>query len=196
MDDMGNGRVVFDITMSLDGYITAPGDSQAAPLGVGGDVLHDWIAAAGAAGDPVLSRLFTESGAVIAGRRTYDNSSGPDGWGTGPIGDVPVFVLTSRPTPPTGVFTFVTDGIKSALTQARAVAGDKDVYIMGGADIARQYLAAGLVDEVRIHHVPAVLCGGVRLFEGPVAGGLEITDVSSGAGVTHITYRVTESPKP
>ncbi|HVK26568.1 MAG TPA: dihydrofolate reductase family protein [Actinokineospora sp.] len=193
---MGNGRVVLDITMSLDGFITAPDDSQDAPLGVGGDVLHDWIAA-GAAADPVLSRLFTESGAVIAGKRTYDNSSaGPNGWGIGPLGAVPVFVLTHDPAPPTGVFTFVTDGVKSALTKALMVAGTKDVYIMGGADVARQYLAAGLVDEVRIHHVPVVLGGGVRLFDGPVAGGLEITDVAASAGVTHITYRVTESPKP
>ncbi|MBC6450917.1 dihydrofolate reductase family protein [Actinokineospora xionganensis] len=190
------GIVVFDITVSLDGYITAPGDDQEFPLGPDGECLHDWVSASGPRGDAVLGALFTETGAVIAGRRTYDNSEGPNGWGTGPLGEVPVFVLThkapEREDP--GVFTFVTDGIESALAQARAVAGDKDVYVMGGADVGRQYLAAGLLDEVRLHMVPVVLGGGVRLFgDAPEQVGLEISRVVPGDGVTHLSYRVTRT---
>jgi dihydrofolate reductase len=188
-------KVVFDMTMSLDGFITGPNDTVDQALGEGGARLHNWISSARTDADTdVLGELF-DSGAVVAGRRTYDNSQGPDGWGDGPLGTVPVFVLShSVPEHVQGgaVFTFVTDGIFSALKQAQAAAGAKNVYVMGGADVAGQYLAAGLLDEVRLHVAPVLLGGGVRLFDhaGLTGVTLECTRVISTPGATHLRYRV------
>jgi dihydrofolate reductase len=188
-------KVVFDMTMSLDGYITGPNDTVDQALGEGGARLHGWISALRTDADTeVLGELF-DSGAVIAGRRTYDNSQGPDGWGDGPLGTVPVFVL-SHSVPgqvQSGAeFTFVTDGVFSALKQALAVAGDKNVYVMGGAGVGAQFLAAGLLDEVQLHVAPVLLGGGVRLFDHPGLIGvtLECTRVVSTPGATHLRYRV------
>jgi dihydrofolate reductase len=178
------------MSMSLDGYIAAPNDDPGQGLGEDGMRLHNWAFDDPSVLDEFYGDVEATTGAIILGRRTYDNSL--PNWGDGgPAGDIPCFVLTH--TPPASaapIFTFVTDGIESALAKARAVAGDKRVGLMG-ADVPRQYLAAGLVDELRIHVVNVLLGGGRRLFETlPGRVELEQTKVSDTAGVTHIDYRV------
>jgi dihydrofolate reductase len=143
------GKVILDMSMSLDGFIVAPNDNAQEPLGEGGQRLHEWLFKDKAVFDEVYDELFKSTGAVIIGRRTYDNGQGPDGWdGKGPLGDVPCFVLSHDvPEKAGAMFTFVTDGIESALRQAKAVAGDKNIGLMG-ANVDQQYLKAGLVDEI------------------------------------------------
>ncbi len=144
------GKVFFDISMSLDGFMTAAHRRPEEPMGDGGQRLHEW-----AFGNDQRDRevLTGGTGAVIAGRRTYDDSVA--WWGAdGPTGParVPVFVL-SHDVPEGGVYTFVSEGIERALELARAAAGEKDVTVMGGAETGQQYLRAGLVDELPIHLV-------------------------------------------
>jgi dihydrofolate reductase len=124
------------------------------------------------------------------GRRTYDNSI-PEWGGGGPIGDVPCFVVTHDPPPSAGpLFTFVTDGVQSALAKAREAAGDRRIGLMG-ADVPRQLLAAGLVDEIRIHLVDVLLGGGRRMFdELPRRVELKQTELYEAGGVAHVVYRV------
>ena len=184
------GKVVIDMSMSLDGYIAAPNDTPEQGLGEDGMRLHDW-----AFDDPsVFERVFGDvtanTGAVIMGRRSYDNSI--EAWGgKGPIEGVPCFVVTHRSfAPPDPIFTIVPDGIESALAKAQEAAGEKQIGLMG-ANIDQQYLAAGLVDEIRIHLVDVLLGGGRRLFdELPERVELERTKVSQTGGVTHLDYRV------
>lgn len=191
------GNVILDVSMSLDGFITGPNDDAANPLGLGGHRLVQWVF-----GDrtPDEDRLVEESewrcGAVIVGRRTYDICSGPNGWGDGPFGLTPVFVV-SHGAPDTvaeggAPFTFVRDGIESALRQAKAVANGKDVQLMG-ANIARQYLKAGLVDEVRIHLAPVLLGDGVRLFERDRIAPVDLrrAHVIESPTATHLRFQVT-----
>jgi dihydrofolate reductase len=190
------GRVVFDTSMSLDGFMTAANVRPEEPLGDGGQRLHDWALQS----DDDRNRRYIEEsqaslGAVICGRTTYDSSlpwwdaDGP----TGPL-RLPLFVLTHEPpaeSPEGGVYTFVTGGIEDALEQAKAAAGDKDVTVMGGADTGRQYLAAGLVDEISIHLVPVLFGGGTRMFEGLNAHiELEPAETIQTAAATHLRYRV------
>ena len=189
-------RVIFDISMSLDGFVTAANVRPEEPLGDGGQRLHEW-----AFGDDERNRELLEEavnfvGAVIAGRRTYDFSVAS--WGAdGPAGParVPVFVVTHaepEDAPEGGVYTFVTDGIESAVEQAKAVAGDKDIAVMGGAEIGQQYIRAGLVDEISIHLVPVLFGGGTRMFEH--LGGehiqLETAGVIETPAATHLRFRV------
>jgi dihydrofolate reductase len=184
------GNVVIDMSMSLDGYIAAPNDTPEQGLGEDGMRLHNW-----AFDDPtVFERIYGNvaegTGAVIMGKRTYDNSI--KAWGdSGPVGDTPCFVITHRaPTGAGPIFTFVTDGIDDAVAQARAVAGDKQIGVMG-ANVDQQFLAAGLVDEIRIHLVNILLGGGRRLFDTlPERVELEQTSVIETPGVAHVTYRV------
>jgi dihydrofolate reductase len=183
-------NVVIDMSMSLDGYIAAPNDNPKQGLGEDGMRLHQW-----AFDDPsVFDRLYGDhlegTGAVIMGRRSYDNSI--EAWGgKGPLGDVPCFVVTHEPPASADpVFTFVTDGIESALAKAQAVAGDKRIGLMG-ANVDQQFLAAGLVDEIRVHVVDVLLGGGRRLFDQlPRRVELEQTGQSQTGGVTHLEYRV------
>jgi dihydrofolate reductase len=184
------GNVVIDMSMSLDGYIAAPNDTPEQGLGEDGMRLHDW-----AFDDPsVFERLYgdlTEHiGAVIMGRRTYDNSI--ENWGgKGPLGEVPCFVVTHRPIEGADpIFTVVPDGIEKALAQAQEAAGDKRIGLMG-ANIDQQFLAAGLVDEIRIHLVDVLLGGGRRLFDTlPERIDLELTAVSQTGSVAHLDYRL------
>ena len=190
------GRTIFDISMSLDGFVTAANQTPEEPMGAGGERLHEW-----AFGTDETNRRFFEQaldrlGAVIAGRRTYDQSI--PWWGAdGPTGLArrPVFVVTHQAPaddPPGGVYRFVTDGVDSALKQAQAAAGDKDVTIMGGADLGRQYLAAGLVDEVSIHLVPVLFGSGTRMF-GDLRDGhvkMQAVDVLPTPSATHLRYRI------
>ena len=184
------GNVVIDMSMSLDGYIAAPNDNPQQGLGEDGMRLHNWAFDDPSVFERVYGDLMAETGAVIMGRRTYDNSI--EAWGgKGPLDDVACFVVTHRDfQPASDVFTVVTGGIESALALARDAAGDKRIGLMG-ADIDRQFLAAGLVDEIRIHLVDVLLGGGRRLFdELPQRLELERTGLGQTDGVTHLEYRV------
>lgn len=197
-------KVTVALTMSLDGYIAGPNDGSELPLGEGGAALFEWYFN----GDTPsryydrfrLSKRSAEvfdagidaCGAVVTGRRTYDIAGA---WGgDGPVPGLPLFVLThSVPAevPETSVpYTFVTDGIESAIEQAKAVAGDKYVSL-AGSQAAQQCLRMGLLDEIWVGVVPLLLGGGVRLFDhigGPVR--LETISVVDAPGVTHLSYRV------
>jgi dihydrofolate reductase len=183
------GKVVIDMSMSLDGYINAPNETPEVPLGEGGLRLHAWLedkeAYQQAYGDPTQAL-----GAVIMGRTTYDNSL-PWWNGKGPAGDIPCFVLTEEPpSEASDVFTFVTDGIESTLEKARAVASDKNIGLMG-ANTSQEFLNAGLVDEIRIHLIPILLGAGTLLFANLKQDfELEKTEVLDSPAVTHLTYKV------
>lgn len=185
--------VIFDTSMSLDGFMTAANVRPEEPMGDGGMRLVQW-----AFGEDERNREYMEQavgalGAVIAGRRTYDLSV--PWWGAnGPSGDArkPVFVVTHEPpaeSPENGVYTFVTGGIEDALAQARAAAGDGVVCVMGGADLGRQYLRAGLLDEISIHLVPVLLGSGTRMFDG-IETNLVTAEVIQTPAATHLRYRV------
>jgi dihydrofolate reductase len=187
------GKVIFDMSASLDGYVVAPGPTPDEPLGKGGEQLHDWALRTGA---ELPDTRVSELGAMICGRRTYDDSlrwwkaDGP----TGPA-RVPLFVVTHQApddVPDGGVYTFVTDGIDSALRQAAEVAGDKSVSVMGGPDIGGQFLRAGLLDEIGVHLVPVLFGGGTRFFDAVGEGyvQLEVIDVVDTPAATHLRYRV------
>jgi dihydrofolate reductase len=189
-------KVTLDISISLDGYIRAANPTPEEPLGKGGERLHEWAFGADERNRELLEGAISALGATIAGRTTYDDSI--KFWGAdGPTGRArrPLFVVTHEPpaeVPEDGVYTFVTDGIHSALEQARAAAGDRAVAIMGGANIAQQYLAAGLVDEIAIHLVPVLFGGGTPLFERVLQEHvqLEPIEVVDTGTATHLRYRV------
>jgi dihydrofolate reductase len=189
-------KVIFDISMSLDGFITAANRTPEEPLGDGGEALHDWYF-----GKDPLNREYVKSaasgfGAVIAGRRTYDDSL--PWWGAdGPTGPKrkPVFVVTHQApesSPPNGVYTFVTDGLSAAVDQAKTAAGTNDITVMGGASIGQQYLAAGLVDEISLHIVPVLFGAGTRMFEQLGEGHLRLEPISvlSTPTAIHTRYRI------
>jgi dihydrofolate reductase len=190
------GKVIFDISMSLDGFMTAANRRPEEPMGDGGQRLVDWAFADDERDRAVLTDGIASIGAVIAGRRTYDTSV--PWWGSdGPTGSarLPVFVLShSVPdeTPAGGVYTFVTDGIESALARAREAAGDKDVTVMGGAETGRQYLRAGLLDELSIHLVPVLFGAGTRMFEdiGHASIALEPLTSIQTPRATHLRLRI------
>jgi dihydrofolate reductase len=184
------GDVVIDMSMSLDGYIAAPNDNPQQGLGEDGMRLHNWMFDDPSVFRRIYGDLVNETGAVIIGRRTYDNSV-IDWGGKGPLDEVPCFVLTHGPVPEADpVFTFVTDGIESAHAQAQAAAGDKRIGLMG-ANTDQQFLAAGLVDEIRLHLVNVLLGDGRRLFDVlPQRVELEQTELGETDGVVHVTYRV------
>jgi dihydrofolate reductase len=211
------GNVNVDISMSLDGFVAGPNRTLDTPLGEGGELLHEWIIATkswrevhGKSGgevtpDDEITRESTEAaGATVMGRRMFSGGEGAwdddpkalGWWGDDPPFHHPVFVLTQHAREPVTMeggttFTFVTDGIESAVDQAKAAAGDKDVTIAGGANTIQQCLRARLVDEVRLHLVPVLLGGGVRLFDGlgteDVA--LETIRVIESPNVTHLMLR-------
>jgi dihydrofolate reductase len=209
-------KVRVHISTSVDGYVAGPNQSMEEPLGEGGERLHDWLIAlkewreaSGMEGgeenanSAVVREAFGNVGAEIMGRGKFGAPSrGPWGddpwqgwWGDDPPFHKPVFVLTHHERQPLTLsdttFTFVTDGIQSAMEQARAAAGDKDVFIGGGAETINQYLAAGLVDELELHVVPILLGGGERLFEGVGPDvKLELVRAIEAPGVTHLKYRV------
>jgi dihydrofolate reductase len=163
------GKVFFDISMSLDGFITAANRTPKEPMGEGGERLHEWaFDSKDEYNRNLISQSVSTTGAVICGRRTYDDSL--PFWGAdGPTGAarLPVFVVTHnipQEIPEGGVYTFVTDGIESALQKAKKAAGDKHVSVMGGADIGQQYIKARLVDELSIHLVPVLFGSGIPMF--------------------------------
>jgi dihydrofolate reductase len=190
------GKTVFDISMSLDGFVTGANQTLEEPMGDEGQRLVAWAFGTDESNRRYLDQTVGGLGAVICGRQTYDHSL--PWWGAdGPSGLVrrPVFVVTHEvpaTNPPGTVYEFVTDGIKSALGRAWAAAGDNDVCVMGGADLGRQFIAAGLVDEISIHLVPVLLGAGTRLFDGERTGhvGLEVVDMLSTPSATHLRYRI------
>ena len=185
--------VLLAFTMSLDGFVAGPDVSLEHPMGKGGERLHDWLFKSEAEGaDATMAReLASRVGAVVLGKTTFD--VGLPQWGDTPY-PAPSFVLTNAKREPmmmkSGAFTFVNDGIASALAQAIAAAGERDVVVMG-AHTARQFLRAGLVDEMYIQLAPRLLGAGSRLFDG-VGPGLEFEIVSVVASpfVTHLVYKV------
>ncbi|MDX3759253.1 dihydrofolate reductase family protein [Streptomyces mirabilis] len=199
--------VTADMAISLDGCIAGTDVAIDNPGGDGAEPLFEWIhnlaswrQRQGMTGgeenrDSALMReWFDATGAVVMGRMMYD--TGEEFWGDNPPFRTPVFVLTHRPRPALvkeggTTFTFVTDGIHSALDQARAAAGDRNVDIAGGASTAQQYLREGLIDELQLHVVPVLLGEGLRLFEGLGAGrrNLEPVRVVDTPLATHVKYR-------
>jgi dihydrofolate reductase len=197
-------KVIAGITTSLDGYITGPNDRLGAGLGDGGERLHEWVFGGswtydGPRGSPAavdqdyLDEVFSSGGAWIVGRTMHDVA---DGWGDDPGFGVPVFVVTHRrrETVVKGntSFEFVTGGIDDALARARAAAAGKNVIVMGGADLLRQYLAAGLVDEFTLTIAPVLLGAGKRLFDGISRTDIrfERTGVIESPFATHLRFRV------
>jgi dihydrofolate reductase len=198
-------KVLAGITMSLDGYITGPNDRLGAGLGEGGERLHYWVfggpwsygrpreGEAAPADREYMEDVFVSGGAWLVGRTMHDVV---DGWGDDPGFGVPVFVVTHRPheTVVKGdtTFEFVTDGTDAALGRARSAAGTKNVIVMGGADLLRQYLDAGVVDELTLTVAPVLLGGGKRLFDGMSRTDIsfERTAVIESPFATHIRYRV------
>lgn len=205
--------VTCQISVSVDGFAAGPRQSAENPIGEGGMRLHEWLfrnagwrAQHGLEGgelgpdSELVERQLAGVGAYIMGRRMFGGEGPWDPawigwWGEDPPFHAPVFVLTHHPREPLALaggttFTFVTDGIESALEQASAAAGGADVAIAGGAHTVNQYLAAGLLDELWLHIVPVVLGAGERLLENVGEPVLEPVDVVAGSGVTHVKYRV------
>lgn len=214
---MSMSKVRSRMSISLDGYVAGPNQTADNPLGVGGERLHEWFfptkafremhgQTGGETGiDDDLGRAaFSNVGAAIIGRNMFGPVRGDWGdgawrgwWGENPPFHYPVFVLTHHPREPLVMqggttFYFVTDGIESALAQARKVAGGKDIFAGGGAQTIRQYLAAGLVDQLELQLIPILLGGGDRLFDGLGTDAVKLEPISTiqGKGVTHLTYRV------
>jgi dihydrofolate reductase len=212
-------KLRLNITITLDGYVAGPNQSLNNPLGEGGERMHLWMYPLKAFGeiqgnpdggktgtdDDVLREAwFSDVGAYIMGRNMFGGGPGPwkgdewkGWWGDNPPYHQPVFVLTHHarePVPMEGgtTFFFVTDGIGSALRQAREAAGAKDILVMGGANVAQQYIAAGLLDEISLHVAPMFLGAGERLFDnlGGADPNLEQVRVVQGEGAAHLKYAV------
>jgi dihydrofolate reductase len=194
-------KVVSDMAMSIDGFTAGPNQRLDEPFGDGvRGRLHRWMFEEPEANAAALDAIGA-SGAYVMGRNMFGPGRGAwdeewkGWWGAEPPYHAPVFVLTHHPREPLAMeggttFTFVTDGIESALAQAHEAAGDADVAIAGGAETVNQYLAAGLIDELRLHVAPVVLGAGERLFDGVSDVTLEPFEVSGNDLVTHLTYRV------
>src|SRR5215216_6844772 len=192
-------KVIFEMSVSLDGYVTGPDVRPEEPMGDGGERLHEWMFAgkSQAEVDTFETEHYSEIGALIMGRRMVDLGIGP--WGEEPTFHAPCFVLTHRPAETIvkkggTSYIFVTEGIEAAMAQAQAAAGEQDVMVNGGADIDRQYLNAGLIDEIRLHLAPIILGGGTPLFTG-VRPDLRLvpSQATNSPLATHLTYQVDAS---
>jgi dihydrofolate reductase len=209
------GKVSVDISISLDGFVAGPNPSLENPLGEGGERLHDWVLALEAwrkvhgleggettASSELVEESLASTGAYLMGRKMFSGGEGPweddpnsGGWWGEDLPFVgPVFVLTHHPREPLTskgkTMTFVTDGLDSALAQAREAAGAKNVAVAGGADVIQQVLAAGELDELQVNVAPVLLGGGTRLFDGGAQQAIELVRVVEAPGVTHLKYRV------
>ena len=195
------GKVIADQSISLDGFSAGPNVGVGNGMGDGGEQLHDWMfsegdGAAVNAGvrEDTPFNLLQRSGAVVVGRRMFD--VGVEPWGATPPFHQPVFVVTHRAGDPIvkeggTIYTFVTGGVAAALARAQEAAGGKDVAVLGGADVIRQFAEAGLLDELRLHLAHVLLGDGTRLFDRIDAKRvtLERTRVDA-PGVTHLTFRL------
>jgi dihydrofolate reductase len=212
------GRVVAEVSLSLDGYVAGPSPSLEQPLGKGGELLHEWVVRLKTfrelhgmeggdvdADDELMAESVRTQGAVVMGRRMFSGAEGPweadpnasGWWGAEPPFHKPVFVVTHHEREPLVLgettFTFVTDGVASAVEQARSAApAELDVLVAGGADTIDQALAARLVDELQLHVAPVLLGGGTRLFEGLGAERprLELVSVRESPHASHLRYRI------
>jgi dihydrofolate reductase len=193
-------KVLLEMSMSLDGYVTGPDVSPEEPMGRGGEQLHDWMFEGRSPAESEQYQIdhFRGIGAVIVGRRMAD--LGIAHWGEEPTFHAPVFVVTNRPAETIvkaggTSYTFVTSGIEDALRQAREAAGSDDVIVGGGAQIARQYLQAGAVDELRLHLVPVILGAGTRLFDDAPSRGVSLRAiaVTDTPLATHLIYEVQQT---
>lgn len=209
-------NVSFDVSVSLDGYLAGPNPRLEAPLGDGGEQLHEWVTKLAAWRKPhgleggeeggdsdVVEESVAGVGAYVMGRGMFGGGDGAWGdepwrgwWGDDPPFHVPVYVVTHHPREPLVMdggttFHFVTDGVEAAVAQAKAAAGDGRTMIGGGASVVQQALNAGLVDEFQLHVVPVLLGGGVRLLDGidPTLR-IELDRVLDSPAVTHLRYRV------
>ncbi len=201
------GKVIFENSMSLDGFVAGPNDGPENGLGDGGQALFAWYNSGDTAlplpGTDMVFKISRASaellreewgklGAMVAGRRMFDIANA---WGGNPPGGGPCFIMTHNP-PQEWVyegspFTFVTDGIESAIRQAKQAAGDKNVSI-GSANIMQQGIKAGLLDEIQLDLVPVLLGGGVRLFDNLGAAPIELETIKvvEAPGVTHLKFRL------
>ena len=211
-------RTFADISVSLDGFVAGPAPSLEEPLGRGGEQLHAWVfrlaawrrahGLDGGEDGPEarwVEEIVERTGAYVMGRRMFSGGEGPwdddpnatGWWGDAPPFHAPVFVVTHHPRAPlelTGTtFTFVTDGVASALAQARGVAGDRDVQVSGGADVIRQALELGSLDELQLHTAPVVLGSGTALLGGVAPAALEIAETVATPQATHVRYRITKT---
>ena len=206
--------ITCHISISLDGFVAGPNQSMENPIGEGGMRLHEWAFATAAwreqqgldggernADSEVVDDVVRNVGAYVMGRRMFGGGDGPwdetwkGWWGDVPPFHAPVFVLTHHPRQPLAMeggttFTFVNDGVRSALDQARTAAAGKDVAIAGGASAVQQCLAADLLDELYLHIVPILLGSGERLLENVGDPALEPVEVVASPAVTHVRYRV------
>jgi dihydrofolate reductase len=207
-------RTFADISISLDSFVAGPDPSLEEPLGRGGEQLHEWAfrltawrrphGLEGGEDGPEsrwVEEITEHTGAYVMGRRMFSGGEGPwDGdpnatgwWGDEPPFHAPVFVVTHQPRPPlelTGTtFTFVTDGFESAIAQAREAANERDVQVSGGADVIRQALESGVLDELQVHIAPVVLGGGTALLAGVAPIALEIVETIVTPQATHVRYR-------
>lgn len=204
------------ISISLDGYVAGPNQTMDHPLGEGGEQLHDWVIATAEwreahgeqggvvnASTPVLEESRADIGAAVMGRNMFGPPTDGDWgdgewkgwWGDEPPYHYPVFVVTHHPRETVDMaggttYHFVTDGIGSALTQAKEAAQGKDVMLWGGGSVIRQYLAAGLLDELELHVVPVLLGAGERIFDETTRPRLKQIRAIEAPGVTHLKYRV------
>ena len=183
-------KVVLFMAMSLDGFIAGPNETASEPAGRGGERLFAWSDQGATA--QAIHVQYNATGAVLSGRRTYDLVNG---WGGDHHDGVPMFIVTHeaplKAPKGAGTYTFVTDGVESAVAQAKAAAGDQDV-LLHGADVAQQCLRAGLLDEMVIHLIPVLLGEGRRLFDhlGAHQVELELVEVRQAAPALHLRYRV------
>ncbi|HLO81404.1 MAG TPA: dihydrofolate reductase family protein [Bacteroidia bacterium] len=182
------GKVFLSITMSLDGFTAGPMISQENPMGLNGQLLHKWLFASKMEADEqVASDMFSNCGAVILGSRTYITAI--DGvWESQSPFPVPALVLSSQKIQVKKGFTVVNDGVQTALSLAKSIAKEKDVLVMGGANVAQQFLEAGLLDELHIHIAPVLLGSGTRLFEKENNRVIELTKINviETPGATHL----------
>jgi dihydrofolate reductase len=208
-------KTISHLAISVDGFAAGPNQSLENPIGEGGMQLHQWMFETAAwarrqgiepvpANTPdseIVEHMHDNVGAFVMGRNMFSPGRGAwdmawrGWWGEEPPYHAPVFVLTHHPREPLPMqggttFHFVTDGIESAMAQARAAAGDRDVMVAGGAEAVRQYLAAGEIDELNLHVAPIVLGSGERLFDGLAGLRLAPAKVVASKAVTHVTYRI------
>ena len=192
-------KVVADISVSLDGFVTGPDPDPEHGLGRGGEGLHTWALEPDATDDDVLTESVDATGVVVMGRRLFDLIDAPRGWsdemgyGAARAAQPPILVVTRRPPAEVRLadrVTFIVDGLGSAVSKGVAMAEDRDVVIMGGGATIRGAIEADLVDELRLHLSPVILGAGTPLFTGATPRSLRQIHVRASSHATHLTYRV------
>jgi len=192
-------KVVADISVSLDGFVTGPDPGPETGLGVGGVPLHTWALEPDAIDAEILADTTYATGVVVMGRRLFDIIDAPQGWndemgyGAAHAAQPPILVVTRRPPDTVRLadrVTFIVDGVGSAVSKAVTMAEERDVVIMGGGATIRGAVEAGVVDELRLHLSPVILGSGTPLFDGNTPRTLRQIHVRASSHATHLTYRV------